>query len=518
MQRHDPGLSRDYDDEDEALIARLKSCARLNSFDIRQFCKCDNLYVSSMLKRHQCEAPVFSLMDRMSLESLQEKSIIVNVREISFEEFLEHRDSDQRAISISMLHQKYKNLPLTKEELFYTIKEDKSYLFVGAKLNSMKRLRSFRKNNTLKLQEFVNAFERKLHNLEILRIEMKTKKIPTRNERKRVLEKAITYETELVSIESELRSLSVGLYEDTTREINLFIELFNVHIVNKSGVTTDSAVDAESVLKPKELKKELPLRHSTKKKKMNYLREVKVKKEIKLIPNKMTASNNKGVLKPSPTHLDPIRREAMSFYLDDQQRDFMDEKDFNSVPVSKHKEYAACSPPFIVVKTIDSQLLSTQRNNLSESGSGLHSPAAWSSVENENTQKKVPLMKPHVKSSPHKAQHFDVKPKTILPGLSLFQDIEVDSYEFIEQAKKVCEWSRLVSQWFLDVERIWKKDKYAMCIHFVLRAIYLLRGGNMSDNIMSGDVLAANIVRRADVLDLFELLLCRRSISIKVIF
>lgn len=337
-------------------------------------------------------------------------------------------------------------------------------------LIKLKNLRELRTSLTLELSELLHKFD--VIHLKVLELRkhLRHDKYSTRGERKICLQNAIDYENNLVNIEKRIIELNSLICDSGRKEIKYFIKLFPVKKDCYIFELMDKRRDPLQVLS--DIDKELNI--DWKDEDMVY-KDENASETILNSENYMISSSH---LPNWPRHyIDYLISIGFLPHIEDV-------KIIEQKAPPKRKHYARFAPM-----------------------SGKYQYSKKKDLKKTSTTTSQVINSPEI-----------VKKKTYrdIPGLGKYNVEHISDIHSYQISLETKHWSSELSKWFHNIEKQWKTAKFQLCLSFLHRARHLLHSGMRYCVVKATDVRLANIIHNADIFDLYQLLLCRGGISLKV--
>jgi hypothetical protein len=326
-------------------------------------------------------------------------------------------------------------------------------------LIALTELRSVRSSDFRVLSEYLTHFEIFLRRLNHVRHELHVQKYETKNARQTVLNEAIDLEKKIGLVHSSIDKYALKLLSVMKEELLVFQYLFV-----KGGGKSFEYAHSPHLFKKKEVEP-----NTINGGWLNQKRE----------KNKISRKVNKTKLKDDKNDLP--RKEivvADDYYLEN------DEIINSSVDISRldRDYYSSISAKLEVLKDAP---------------------------------------KPYFLADKLEAAN-EVHSKRKLPGLTKYLDPNPFSYNFYVFGENIRQWLRHVVKYMRECERIWRQHYRSHLISFYQRLLYVTKTENTLSTSSSAAILdphdsvVTNIIDKADILDLFELIASRASIKLKV--
>ena len=355
-------------------------------------------------------------------------------------------------------------------------------------LTNLKRTRELRQASTFELSELLYKFDNVHIKVLDLRKHLKHYKYSTRGERKISLQNAIDQENELINIEKRIIQLSQLICDYGRKEIKYFTKLFPVKKESYIFELMDKRRDPLQV--SSEIDKELAI---------DWKDEDSIYQD----------DNASEILFPSPRN-DSGNSNSHGHSLDNDKNDKNKLNPNSHIPnwPRHYIDYLISTGflPHIEEIKIVEQKAPPKRKHYAK-----FAPMSGQYQYSKKKEKKVVAVE--VNKSPETVK---VKTYRDIPGLGKFNVehiSEVHSYQISVETKN---WSAELSKWFHIIENQWKENKFQLCLSFLHRARHLLNSGLRYCVVKSTDIRLANTIHNADIFDLYQLLLCRGGVSLKV--
>lgn len=527
----------------EKLLQEFKNGILENHFNLSHICNCTRPLHRSKESRSKCIASMKSCLNRVVNRACETRDIDGCIVEFNYE------DLDQ---NVDLIHLKqyihHFGHTVTEHFQFGNEVEDK-YKKLFEKVQRIRIARAKRQLSLNNARLIVQKFQCKHKELLQVRTRLRTEKIGTRNDRKKIMDIAILLENELLGFCNQIISLLCESCEAGKEEMSLCIDIYNVDVnvpisppSQHDGDTGHEVIVRDNVvtLKPKNIKSGInQSEKQNNKQKFSYLKERKKSKvNQNLVP--VYKGNTKSDNNAMELKLAEKKRQEELYIARNAYLEFLDEEEYDEITIpyllTKIKGKV---PPEIAVHSVDGSLLTVSIQNV-QSAIGMETNVSKTTEETASSKSKSNRDKmessssrPSSRKSPNPItkkfsriiqvkQDHDV-PETVkdtvkhsIPGLSLFTEHNCMELQFITEFKQVCVWSANVTRWINKIEKEWKDKKTILILHYLQRALYLLNGGKYAKEIKPSDPFLPSIAYRAEPIDLYELLLCRKSFWIKV--
>lgn len=335
-------------------------------------------------------------------------------------------------------------------------------------LSKIRQCRQFRNNLIQELSNILQAFDRDHVKLLTVRKQLHHEKYTTRGERKEVMQTAIDIESGMIKMEKRMQEINFLICDNGRKEIKYFTKLIPVrsdkyffHLMDarRDPLQVSSDIDQELL--------------------MDWDKEDDVYKDgdaLESLPGGNEINPNHHIPSWPRHYIDSL---IQSGFLPE-----IEEIKIVEAPVAtKKKHYARYAP-----------------------------------MSGQYQYSKKKDKKPASAVQPvHKSPEI-VKPKTYrdIPGLGKYNTTQATDVLIYQSALETKKWSADLSKWFFLVEKNWKALKFNLCLSFIQRARHLLNSGMRYCVVKGTDTRLSYIVRHAEALDLYHLLLCRGGVMMKV--
>jgi hypothetical protein len=355
-------------------------------------------------------------------------------------------------------------------------------------LSRLKLCRQSRHKMLLELSELLSRFGNRHHRLLEIRKILRHEKFPTRGERKEILEQAIDAENELARMEKRALELSSLICDQGRREVKYFTKLIPVQRECCVFELMDSRRDPLQV--SSEIDKELLVDWGAEDgggKGEGHIYQDQFASE--------TSPHNEKGIDPG-SHLPSWPRHYIEHLIATHFLPAIEEVKITEAKAApKKKHYAKFAP-------MSGQYQYSKRG---KGGGKETAEKEGKSNKEEKGSTEIPL------------SILKMKTARDLPGLRKYLVSHFTETRVYEVAVETRRWSAELSRWFQQIEQHWKQEKFQLCLSFLQRARHLLNSGMRYCVVKATDTRLATVIRNADALDLFQLLLCRGGVSMKVL-
>ena len=490
-------------------------------------CQCDNKWTGDLKVMKACAANIDSVVREVLRRSNHVLSLCGHLRcfETPFKSAKEYLSARKRI----------KKLP---QSIDFEWKPDRNCVQKYCDIKELQSLRKKRRDNICFIEKKGSQFSSVHKELQEVRHNLRVGKFRSRRERQEVLSKAIHLENEMEDIESSILSTCLSICEDGKVEKMHFLNLFRVHIHSdgRERGSSDGAAGAARRTKTP-----------------GYMQERKKAGPVIVSSTNKYADKTKIALSSSGD-IEEIADEEGDSEVDDEELSCPSACTFSpkgsdqivvsemppSLPAfsilhfhntrteveeheAKKKTQASLNRQSPQGRRARQSMSNFNTISLDQSESRRKPRKSISSQGNSNSleivSKKKSLLTHSLSSNVIDLEIDKAIPKEVsrsIPGLSKYTNEQSNLYLPIIRIAEIKKWSAETSRWYEDVESKWKAVKSSLCLSFLQRAKMLLHGKERYTRLQADDTSFQLLLRSADVLDLVELLCCRRSLIMRV--